>query len=166
MDLNRELEAKLEILLLHFGDEVLLALDANITKYNLTSSSELKRSLSRSLIRSEQNKLCARISFSVQGKMRDMQPKYPNKMPPVDQIMEWMEAKGISKFTNNNGNSSPVDTDQKRRIAWGIAMSKKITPTKRVPWKNKTISAGIGKLTEEILNQYSEVTGLSITQIN
>lgn len=168
MELSKETELKLEILLQHFGEELIQALNANVDRYNLISSSDLKRSITKSIIRAQGGKLGARISFSVQGKFRDMNPRYSDKMPPVDQIMNWIETKGISKFRYVSGRkeSTPVDDKAKRQIAWGIAMSrvKKGTFVKRKPWKNKTIGYAVNKLTDEILTQYIEVTGLAVKQ--
>lgn len=167
MELTFEIQKLLTEELAWFGTDLIQALESNISKYDLVSSSELKNSLRQTVIRIKENELASRIQFALQGKIRDMKPAYSNKMPPVEEIIKFIESKGLQSFKFVPGTRrTPVDDMDKRKIAWGIAFSrtrKKLIP-KPKKWKNKTIGAAINTLSEKLLQRYTEVTGLAIIQ--
>lgn len=82
-------------------------------------------------------------------------------MPPIEQIEEWIKAKGVSKFTSGiKRKSISTTTDPKKllnRIAWGIAISKIGEKRKRKAWFSKGRETKIRELYRTMLNNAADL---------
>lgn len=112
---------ELEKLLQAWAVALIQTFKADISKKKLRDTEELINSFSFFL---ENNKDTAKIiiDFAVQGRFADMKTLAYTKMPPTKILEKWVK-NNLTKFSNTG---KPITQEQLvRRIAWGIAISRK-----------------------------------------
>jgi hypothetical protein len=140
-----------------FGLETVRTLTARLTREGLINTRGLIRSLDYQT-QTDLGRVVHTISFAFQnyGRFQDMKKVRYGEQPPIDKILDWVEAKGLAAFgTDPNPYKRKKKTDERRRneIAWGIARSLQIDPRyrKRRKWFNSEFYKNLAALQEELI---------------
>jgi len=100
------------------------------------------------------------LEFNDYGRFVDMAKLFWSKQPPVDDIREFVEKIGLSKFKFIPGykNSAPISQFKAaERIAWAIAKKKRVDwKHKRKKWKQDTLGIALSYLTHLVADKFAE----------
>ena len=137
-------------------------LKKELTKKKFRNTDELLNSLHTSYTQSTVNNLpVIHLRFALHGKFIDIKNLYWNKMPPVQELIEWLEHKDLSRFKFIPGyesGRSPFSREKViKRLAWAFAWKKKLQFThKQKKWKQNNLGEAIGYLTHLVAENFAQ----------
>ena len=103
----------------------------------------------------------ALFAFEAHLRLADMRRFKWTSLPPLEDLKDWIKAKGVSKFRNNyNGKKKLPASDTKliNQIAWGIRTNKlKFSKRKRFRWHAKKKEENINEMYVEMLDQVAQL---------
>jgi len=102
------------------------------------------------------------FEFAEHGIFLDQRSPKWVKLPSIENLQGWVEAKGVDSFTNVSGykNSNNLSEFKKaERIAWAIAKDKRRNDTwKRKRWKRDVLRDMLLRLNTELLQAFTMET--------
>jgi len=140
-----------------FGMETLRMLIGRINKEGLVNTRGLIHSLGYDT-RNDLSKVVfsMRWAFEEYGRFQDLKKHTYTAQPPIDEIVAWVEKKGLAAFGEDpRPYKNKVKSDARRmnEIAWGFARKTASNPRyrKRTKWFNDVFYRNLSALQEELL---------------
>lgn len=103
----------------------------------------------------------ALFAFDAHLRLADMKRFKWSSLPPLEDLKEWIKAKGVSKFRNNyNGKKKLPASDTKliNMVAWGIRTNKlKFAKRKRFRWYSKKREDHINEMYVQMLDEVAKL---------
>ncbi len=140
----------------HFAIATVQKWAANIKRRKIINTRQLLSSLNQDTKKDLGRMVIAmRFSFEEHGRMMDIKNKHWSSQPPIEDIIAWIEKKGLSSFgPDPKPNKKKPKSDERRRneIAWGIARqyTQRRSGQKARPWFQSSFYKGLNLLYEEI----------------
>lgn len=107
----------------------------NVLREGLVSSTDLVNSIKAGKIQVGSKMISTSVVFSALLRIKDMKSLNYSTIPPLAPLVEWVERKGLSKFSYVPGYSGKIskasDIDKIYRISAGIQYHLKASPTVR-----------------------------------
>lgn len=140
-----------------FGMETLRMLIASVNKEGLVNTRGLIQSMGYDT-RTDLSKVVHSMSWAFEeyGRYQDLKKHTYTSQPPIDEIVAWVERKGLSAFGKDPRpykTKTKSDARRMNEIAWGFARKTASNPRyrKRRKWFNSTFYRNLSALQEELL---------------
>jgi len=148
----------------YFGTETLALFIKSLKRQKLVNTRQLLNSLSTAQ-KTDLGKVVHSVTFAFEeyGRFLDIKNKRWSQQPPIEEILKWVEEKGLDSFGEDpNPYKRSIKTPERRKneIAWGIARQRVIRrgPQKGRSWYRKNFFKTLNALQEELLLGISERT--------
>lgn len=136
----------------------------------IVNTQELLNSVDH-VIREETSGMVGSIFFTDYGRYKDMKNlRWNGKMPPVEELIEWIKGIGLGKFAWIPGYEStgkvPSESEAIRRLAWSFAKAMGSVPvTKRKyagTWYNENVMKLVNVTRVRILRRVTEIVAKNV----
>jgi hypothetical protein len=129
----------------------------SLGKVKLQASSDLIRSVAADVSRSGDDLALLQLAFNDSGRYSDLNYINRKNQVPVEEIEDWIRAKGVGSFKSGFKRKIPVsDAKLINAIAWGIVKKKLQQNHKRRRWYAKSVGRDINNLYDTLVERYQE----------
>jgi len=141
------------------------ALRQVLKNQNIEATGELINSLKMTFMRAQNQSLgMIRLEFAQYGRFRDMKKLEYARQPPFDEILKWVQGRGVSSFAYVPGTKSMIDEETAaRRIAWGVARGKYqkgiMKRTRSQMWYRAIFRKHLNAFQSDLAKQYAALVG-------